>query len=72
MVKEPIERAMSNYLQFLNNQDPAVYGSFEANVIKPDGQVNEQSMHVSNSDYNRYVCVRPGVSLYVYVRVSAP
>lgn len=53
VVKEPIERAMSNYLQYVSKTAGEDVDSFEEAVFGSDGEVNPKSPHILNSDYSR-------------------
>jgi len=53
VVREPVERCMSNYLQHASRQEN--FPSFESEVLLPDGRVNPRSPHVLNSDYDQFI-----------------
>ncbi|XP_067931508.1 heparan sulfate glucosamine 3-O-sulfotransferase 1-like isoform X2 [Watersipora subatra] len=53
VVREPIERCMSNYLQHASKN--ARHGSFASEVLLSNGEVNEQSPHVFNSNYDLFI-----------------
>ena len=50
VVREPVERSMSNYLQYSSGNTDVL--SFDEAVLNADGSVNPQSPHIYNSDYN--------------------
>ena len=53
VVKEPVERSMSDYLHYLNMSGETDEISFDEAVLNANGDVNPQSEQIYNSDYNR-------------------